>query len=214
MLAILVNTALIGVTRRAGSRGPLPRSAGPRGCRCTARHADTCVTAAGIVESVGEGVTSVAVGDHVIPCYIPQCNSCKFCDSGKTNLCSKIRVTQVHHGRTYAGCTWCEPLGQWTWCARAVVRVRCRSRVLTCCSRLPCWRCLCPPLHGSVRAVQPRALLHRLMVAFVCVVACISQGAGFMPDGTSRFSCRGEVSGQANRSRGRHLPPCRLDWSR
>ena len=46
------------------------------------------------------------------------------------------------------------------------------------------------------------------------VVACTLQGAGFMPDGTSRFSCRGEVSGQANRSRGRHLPPCRLDWSR
>jgi len=48
----------------------------------------------GIVESVGEGVTSVAPGDHVIPCYIPQCNDCKFCNSGKTNLCSKIRITQ------------------------------------------------------------------------------------------------------------------------
>ena len=144
----------------------------------------------------------------------PRCPCSASSLSGKTNLCSKIRVTQVHHGRTCDGCTWGEPLGQWTWCARAVVRVRCRSRVLTCCSRLPCWRCLCPPLHGSVRAVQPRALLHRLMVAFVCVVACISQGAGFMPDGTSRFSCRGEVSGQANKPRGRHLPPCRLDWSR
>ncbi len=51
-----------------------------------------CTT--GIVESIGAGVTSVAVGDHVIPCYIPQCNDCKFCNSGKTNLCSKIRVTQ------------------------------------------------------------------------------------------------------------------------
>lgn len=48
----------------------------------------------GIVESVGEGVTSVAVGDHVIPLYIPQCNDCKFCNSGKTNVCSKIRITQ------------------------------------------------------------------------------------------------------------------------
>lgn len=48
----------------------------------------------GIVESVGEGVTSVAVGDHVIPLYIPECRSCKFCLSGKTNLCSVIRVTQ------------------------------------------------------------------------------------------------------------------------
>eukprot|EP01094_Clydonella_sp_ATCC50884_P027886 TRINITY_DN8208_c0_g1_i2.p1 TRINITY_DN8208_c0_g1~~TRINITY_DN8208_c0_g1_i2.p1 ORF type:complete len:410 (+),score=105.92 TRINITY_DN8208_c0_g1_i2:100-1230(+) len=49
---------------------------------------------AGVVESVGEGVTSVAVGDHVIPLYIPECRECKFCKSGKTNLCSKIRATQ------------------------------------------------------------------------------------------------------------------------
>jgi S-(hydroxymethyl)glutathione dehydrogenase/alcohol dehydrogenase len=48
----------------------------------------------GIVESVGEGVTSVQPGDHVIPLYIPECRECKFCTSGKTNLCSKIRVTQ------------------------------------------------------------------------------------------------------------------------
>ncbi len=48
----------------------------------------------GIVESVGEGVSSVAVGDHVIPLYIPECRTCKFCTSGKTNLCSIIRVTQ------------------------------------------------------------------------------------------------------------------------
>lgn len=32
----------------------------------------------GIVESVGEGVTSVSVGDHVIPLYIPECGECKF----------------------------------------------------------------------------------------------------------------------------------------
>jgi len=49
---------------------------------------------AGIVESVGEGVTSVKPGDHVIPLYIPQCGECKFCKSPKTNLCSKIRSTQ------------------------------------------------------------------------------------------------------------------------
>src|SRR5689334_12327344 len=69
----------------------------------------------GIVESVGEGVTSVqpgiflllisfvllyssvvhSTGDHVIPLYIPECKECKFCKSGKTNLCSVIRTTQV-----------------------------------------------------------------------------------------------------------------------
>ena len=48
----------------------------------------------GIVESIGEGVTSVAVGDHVIPLYTPECGECKFCKSGKTNLCQKIRETQ------------------------------------------------------------------------------------------------------------------------
>ncbi|PSN45697.1 Alcohol dehydrogenase class-3, partial [Blattella germanica] len=48
----------------------------------------------GIVESVGEGVTSVKPGDHVIPLYIPQCRDCKFCKSPKTNLCGKIRLTQ------------------------------------------------------------------------------------------------------------------------
>jgi S-(hydroxymethyl)glutathione dehydrogenase/alcohol dehydrogenase len=45
----------------------------------------------GIVESVGEGVS---VGDHVIPLYTPECGECKFCTSGKTNLCQKIRETQ------------------------------------------------------------------------------------------------------------------------
>ncbi|MBA1320823.1 S-(hydroxymethyl)glutathione dehydrogenase/class III alcohol dehydrogenase [Pseudomonas shirazensis] len=48
----------------------------------------------GIVEAVGEGVTSVAVGDHVIPLYTPECGQCKFCRSGKTNLCQAIRATQ------------------------------------------------------------------------------------------------------------------------
>lgn len=47
-----------------------------------------------IVESVGEGVTSVVKGDHVIPLYVPECKECKFCESGKTNLCQKVRSTQ------------------------------------------------------------------------------------------------------------------------
>src|SRR6201985_425951 len=49
---------------------------------------------AGVVVEVGEGVTSVAAGDHVIPLYTPECRECKFCKSGKTNLCGKIRATQ------------------------------------------------------------------------------------------------------------------------
>lgn len=50
--------------------------------------------AGGIVESIGEGVTTVKVGDKVIPCYTPECRDCLFCNSPKTNLCPKIRSTQ------------------------------------------------------------------------------------------------------------------------
>jgi S-(hydroxymethyl)glutathione dehydrogenase / alcohol dehydrogenase len=47
-----------------------------------------------IVLEIGEGVTSVQPGDHVIPLYIPECGECKFCRSGRTNLCGAIRLTQ------------------------------------------------------------------------------------------------------------------------
>src|SRR5512147_1497464 len=49
---------------------------------------------AGVVVEVGPGVTSVAVGDHVIPLYTPECRQCKSCLSRKTNLCTAIRATQ------------------------------------------------------------------------------------------------------------------------
>jgi len=49
---------------------------------------------AGIVREIGAGVTSVAVGDHVIPLYTPECRQCKTCLSRKSNLCTAIRATQ------------------------------------------------------------------------------------------------------------------------
>ena len=49
---------------------------------------------AGVVMEVGEGVTSVSPGDHVIPLYTPECRECDYCLNPKTNLCQKIRVTQ------------------------------------------------------------------------------------------------------------------------
>ena len=48
----------------------------------------------GVVEEVGAGVTSVQPGDQVIPLYVPECGECKFCLSGKTNLCQAVRATQ------------------------------------------------------------------------------------------------------------------------
>ena len=47
-----------------------------------------------IVEEIGPDVTSLSVGDHVIPLYTPECGECDFCTSGKTNLCQAIRMTQ------------------------------------------------------------------------------------------------------------------------
>lgn len=49
---------------------------------------------AGVVVELGPDVSSVKVGDHVIPLYTPECGRCKFCLSGKTNLCQAIRNTQ------------------------------------------------------------------------------------------------------------------------
>jgi S-(hydroxymethyl)glutathione dehydrogenase/alcohol dehydrogenase len=48
----------------------------------------------GIVEDVAPGVATLAPGDHVIPLYIPECRNCKFCLSGRTNLCGALLATQ------------------------------------------------------------------------------------------------------------------------
>ena len=53
-----------------------------------------CHEGAGIVAEVGPGVTSVKVGDRVIPLYTPECRNCEYCLSRKTNLCQAIRLTQ------------------------------------------------------------------------------------------------------------------------
>ena len=75
------------------SRAPhfLPRTPPSGLFPCILGHEAGCV-----VESVGEGVTTVKPGDHVVPCYTPQCGevTCVFCMSPKTNLCPKIRSTQ------------------------------------------------------------------------------------------------------------------------
>src|SRR6476661_2525017 len=49
---------------------------------------------AGVVEKVGDGVSSLAVGDHVVTLFQPQCDECVNCRSGKTNVCIGIREQQ------------------------------------------------------------------------------------------------------------------------
>jgi S-(hydroxymethyl)glutathione dehydrogenase/alcohol dehydrogenase len=67
-------------------------------CHSDVRHADGELGAglfpavmghegAGVVEAVGEGVTSVAPGDHVAFCFVPACRTCRYCLAGKPNLC-------------------------------------------------------------------------------------------------------------------------------
>ena len=69
----------------------LRAGAGPAIFPCILGH-----EGAGIVESIGEGVTSVTPGDHVIPLYTPQCKECDRCASPLTNLCSKNEMQQVY----------------------------------------------------------------------------------------------------------------------
>ncbi len=49
---------------------------------------------AGVVEAIGEGVTSLRVGDHVVTLFSPQCRECVHCRSDKTNICLAIRDQQ------------------------------------------------------------------------------------------------------------------------
>ncbi len=95
---------------------------------------------AGIVREVGAGVTSVKVGDHVIPLYTPECRQCKTCLSQRTNLCTAIRATQGQGVMPDGTSRFrCEPAGggsrcSTTWAARP-------SPTSPCCRRSRWRRC-------------------------------------------------------------------------
>ncbi len=57
---------------------------------------------AGVVEAVGEGVTKVAVGDHVSASFIPSCGSCHYCSTGRQNLCDRGAETMSAEPRITA----------------------------------------------------------------------------------------------------------------
>ncbi|KAK1261253.1 alcohol dehydrogenase [Acorus gramineus] len=48
--------------------------------------------AAGIVESIGEGVTDVKPGDHVLPIFTGECKECSHCKSEESNMCDLLRI--------------------------------------------------------------------------------------------------------------------------
>ena len=73
---------------------------------------------AGVVEAIGEGVTSLAPGDHVVTLFSPQCRECVHCQSDLTNICLAIRdeqnqgylpdgTTRLHRGeRARSATSW------------------------------------------------------------------------------------------------------------
>ncbi|XP_058922887.1 alcohol dehydrogenase 1C [Kogia breviceps] len=64
------------------------------GCLVTPLPAIIGHEAAGIVESIGEGVTTVKPGDKVIPLFVPQCGKCSVCKHPEGNFCLKNNVTK------------------------------------------------------------------------------------------------------------------------
>ena len=83
------------------AREVLVRVAAVGVCHSDVRHADGDLgpgkwpavmghEGAGVVEAVGEGVTHVVPGDPVALCFVPACRSCRYCVSGKPNLCEVV----------------------------------------------------------------------------------------------------------------------------
>jgi NDMA-dependent alcohol dehydrogenase len=53
---------------------------------------------AGIIEEIGEGVTGLAPGDHVVISWVPQCGQCFFCTRGQAQLCEMANVALMTGG--------------------------------------------------------------------------------------------------------------------
>jgi alcohol dehydrogenase class-P len=93
--------------------------------------------AAGIVESVGEGVTEVAPGDHVLPVFTGECGECPHCKSEESNMCDLLRINtdrrvMIHDGKSrfsINGKPVYHFLGTSTFSEFTVVHVGCLAKI-------------------------------------------------------------------------------------
>ena len=109
---------------------------------------------AGVVESVGEGVTTVQIGDHVVALYTPECKECKFCKSGK--VCSLGLAGFFSFFFFLFSFRFSFSLSLF-------------------------------PFSQDRQAADPKTPKTNL-----CGKIRATQGRGLMPDGTSRFRCKGQ----------------------
>jgi len=90
---------------------------------------------AGVVEAVGEGVTRVRPGDHIVTSFIPACGKCRFCARGQSNLCDYGALLMVgclpdetfrfhHQGTDVGGMFGLGTFSQWAVVSEhAVIRI-------------------------------------------------------------------------------------------
>ncbi|KAK6938318.1 Alcohol dehydrogenase, N-terminal [Dillenia turbinata] len=93
--------------------------------------------AGGIVESVGEGVTDLAPGDHVLPVFTGECKECAHCKSEESNMCNLLRINtdrgvMLHDGKSRFSING-KPIyhfvGTSTFSEYTVVHVGCLSKI-------------------------------------------------------------------------------------
>ncbi|KAH0615868.1 hypothetical protein JD844_026462 [Phrynosoma platyrhinos] len=125
--------------------------------------------AAGVVESVGEGVTCVKPGDKVIPLFVPQCGKCSSCRSTKGNLCNANEIG-LHGASSIDLSDLEEPTYDSTSKPIVIPEHPVSPSSL---SKIPCIQSHFSPLHVSL-------------------FNSLSAGHGLMPDGTCRFTCKGK----------------------
>ncbi len=156
---------------------------------------------AGVVVEVGEGVTSVKPGDHVIPLYTAECGECEFCRSGKTNLCVAVRETQgkglmpdgttrfSYNGQPLYHYMGCSTFSEYTVVAEvSLAKINPEANHEHVCLL----GCGVTTGIGAVHNTCGECEFCRSGKTNLCVAVRETQGKGLMPDGTTRFSYNGQ----------------------